>query len=90
MTSSWRGTWRTTKYLPFPPLPEEKAAGNSTKARGYQQPALCLCCGGSVVLALSMIYAAFGNVPVIEDVFFGIKGGLLVIVVEFTSLPAHC
>ena len=38
--------------------------------------------GAAVVLALSMIYAAFGNVPVIEAVFFGIKAAVLVIVVE--------
>ncbi|MEQ1713547.1 MAG: chromate transporter, partial [Hyphomicrobium sp.] len=38
--------------------------------------------GALVVLALSMIYAAFGNVPVIEAIFFGIKAAVLVIVVE--------
>ena len=38
--------------------------------------------GAAVVLALSMIYAAFGNVPAIEAVFFGIKAAVLVIVVE--------
>ena len=35
-----------------------------------------------VVLALSMIYAAFGNVPVVEAIFFGIKAAVLVIVIE--------
>ena len=38
--------------------------------------------GAFVVLALSMIYAAFGNVPVIEAIFFGIKAAVLVIVIE--------
>lgn len=38
--------------------------------------------GALVVLALSMIYAAFGKVPFIEAVFFGIKAAVLVIVVE--------
>ncbi len=38
--------------------------------------------GALVVLALSMIYAAFGNVPVIEAIFFGIRAAVLVIVVE--------
>lgn len=38
--------------------------------------------GAFVVLALSMIYAAFGNVPVIEAIFLGIKAAVLVIVVE--------
>ena len=38
--------------------------------------------GAAVVLALSMIYAAYGNVPVIEAIFFGIKAAVLVIVVE--------
>lgn len=38
--------------------------------------------GAAVVLALSMIYAAFGKVSVVEAVFFGIKAAVLVIVVE--------
>lgn len=38
--------------------------------------------GALVVLALSIIYAAFGNVPIIEAVFLGIKAAVLVIVVE--------
>ena len=38
--------------------------------------------GAAVVLALSMIYAAFGNVPLISAIFFGIKAAVLVIVVE--------
>ncbi len=38
--------------------------------------------GAAVVLALSMIYAAFGNVPVVEAIFFGIKAAVLVIVIE--------
>lgn len=38
--------------------------------------------GAFVILALSMIYAAFGNVPTIEAIFFGIKAAVLVIVVE--------
>ena len=38
--------------------------------------------GALVVLALSMIYAAFGNVPFIEAVFLGVKAAVLVIVIE--------
>lgn len=38
--------------------------------------------GAAVVLALSMIYAAFGNVPVVEALFLGVKAAVLVIVVE--------
>ncbi len=38
--------------------------------------------GAIVVLALAMIYAAFGNVPLVEAIFFGIKAAVLVIVVE--------
>jgi len=38
--------------------------------------------GALVVLALSMIYAAFGNVPLVEAVFLGIKAAVLVIVIE--------
>lgn len=38
--------------------------------------------GAAVVLALSMIYAAFGNVPFVEAVFLGIKAAVLVIVIE--------
>ena len=38
--------------------------------------------GAGVVLALSMIYAAFGNVPIVEAVFLGIKAAVLVIVIE--------
>lgn len=38
--------------------------------------------GALVVLALSMIYAAYGNVPLVEAIFLGIKAAVLVIVVE--------
>lgn len=38
--------------------------------------------GALVVLALSMIYALYGKVPIIEALFFGIKAAVLVIVVE--------
>jgi len=38
--------------------------------------------GAAVVLALSMIYAAFGNVPLVEAIFLGVKAAVLVIVVE--------
>ena len=34
-----------------------------------------------LVLALSMIYAAFGNVPIVEAIFLGIKAAVLVIVI---------
>lgn len=38
--------------------------------------------GAIVVLALASVYTTFGNVPVIESVFFGIKAAVLIIVVE--------
>ena len=38
--------------------------------------------GALVVLALSMIYVAFGKVPFVEAVFFGVKAAVLVIVIE--------
>ena len=38
--------------------------------------------GAVVVLVLAMIYAAFGNVPFVEAVFFGIKAAVLIIVIE--------
>jgi chromate transporter len=38
--------------------------------------------GAIVVLALAAIYAAYGNVPLMEAIFLGIKAAVLVIVVE--------
>jgi len=38
--------------------------------------------GALVVLALSMLYAAFGKLPVVEAVFIGVKAAVLAIVVE--------
>lgn len=38
--------------------------------------------GACVVLALSAIYAAFGNLPFMEALFFGVKAAVLVIVIE--------
>lgn len=38
--------------------------------------------GALVVLALSMIYALYGKVPIIDALFFGIKCAVLIIVVE--------
>ena len=38
--------------------------------------------GALVVLALSMIYAAYGKVPAVEALFFGVKAAVLAIVVE--------
>ena len=38
--------------------------------------------GALVVLALAMIYAAYGQVPAIEALFLGIKAAVLVIVIE--------
>ena len=38
--------------------------------------------GAAVVLALAAIYAAFGNVPLVQAVFFGVKAAVLVIVIE--------
>ncbi len=38
--------------------------------------------GAIVMLALALIYAAFGTLPVLEALFFGIKAAVLVIVVE--------
>ena len=38
--------------------------------------------GAAVVLALAMIYAAYGKVAIVEALFFGIKAAVLVIVIE--------
>ncbi len=38
--------------------------------------------GALVVLALTMIYAAFGHVPLVEALFVGVKAAVLVIVIE--------
>ena len=38
--------------------------------------------GALVVLALSMLYAAFGKLPLVEALFVGIKAAVLAIVVE--------
>lgn len=38
--------------------------------------------GAAVVLALAIIYASFGNVPLIDAIFLGIKAAVLVIVIE--------
>lgn len=38
--------------------------------------------GAGVILALSAIYAAFGNVPLLQGVFLGVKAAVLIIVLE--------
>src|SRR3954469_21813048 len=38
--------------------------------------------GAAVMLALSAVYAAFGDVPVIAGLFYGLKCAVLVLVVE--------
>ena len=38
--------------------------------------------GAVVVLVLAMIYAAFGNVPLVDAIFLGIKAAVLIIVIE--------
>ncbi len=38
--------------------------------------------GAAVVLALAMIYTAFGTVPLVEAIFLGVKAAVLVIVIE--------
>ena len=38
--------------------------------------------GALVVLALSMLYAAFGKLPLVEALFVGVKAAVLAIVVE--------
>ncbi|MFV0297123.1 MAG: chromate efflux transporter [Hyphomicrobiaceae bacterium] len=38
--------------------------------------------GAAVILMLATIYALFGNVPLVETIFFGIKAAVLVIVIE--------
>ena len=38
--------------------------------------------GAAIVLTLSMLYAAFGKVPVVDAVFYGIKAAVLAIVIE--------
>ncbi|WP_374333239.1 chromate transporter, partial [Aestuariivirga sp.] len=38
--------------------------------------------GALVVLALSMLYAAYGKIPLIEAIFYGLKAAVLAIVIE--------
>ncbi len=38
--------------------------------------------GAAIVLALAMIYAVYGAVPLVEALFFGVKAAVLVIVIE--------
>ena len=38
--------------------------------------------GAFIVLALTMLYASFGNLPIIEAIFYGIKAAVLAIVIE--------
>lgn len=38
--------------------------------------------GAAVIMALAAIYSIFGNVPLVEALFYGIKAAVLVIVVE--------
>ena len=38
--------------------------------------------GAFIVLALTMLYASFGNVPLVEAIFYGIKAAVLAIVIE--------
>ncbi|HEU4957698.1 MAG TPA: chromate transporter, partial [Sphingomicrobium sp.] len=38
--------------------------------------------GAFVILLLSMLYAAYGQVPLVASVFFGVKAAVLAIVVE--------
>ncbi len=38
--------------------------------------------GAFVVLALTMLYASFGNVPLVEAIFYGVKAAVLAIVIE--------
>ncbi len=45
--------------------------------------------GALVVLALSIVYAAFGNVPLVAALLFGIKAAVLAIVVEALLRVSH-
>ena len=38
--------------------------------------------GAIVMLALSTIYAAFGEVPLVQAIFFGVKAAVLAVVIE--------
>ena len=38
--------------------------------------------GAFIVLALTMLYASFGNLPIIEAIFYGIKAAVLAIVID--------
>ncbi|MEM8750501.1 MAG: chromate efflux transporter [Pseudomonadota bacterium] len=38
--------------------------------------------GAAIMLALAGVYAAFGNVPLVEAIFFGIKAAVVIIVIE--------
>ena len=51
-------------------------------AGGVAAGALFVLPGACVMLALSLVYALYGQVPAVEAVFFGIKAAVLAIVVE--------
>jgi chromate transporter len=40
--------------------------------------------GAAIMMALSALYALYGNIPLIADIFFGIKAAVLAIVIEAT------
>src|SRR3954453_7153754 len=45
--------------------------------------------GAAVILLLSMVYAAYGQVPLVANLFFGIKAAVLAIVIEALLRVAH-
>ena len=59
------------------------SAGGCTASRAGWRPACCSCCRARWSCStLSMLYAAFGKLPLAEALFVGVKAAVLAIVVE--------
>jgi chromate transporter len=41
------------------------------------------------IMALSLVYAAFGNVGIVQALFFGLKAAVLAVVLEAVALPGQ-
>ena len=63
-------------------MPPTSAGGCTASKGGLAAGLLFVLPGALVVLALSMIYAAFGKLPLVEALFVGVKAAVLAIVVE--------
>ena len=62
--------------------PPTSAGGCTALKGGLAAGLLFVLPGALVMLALSMLYAAFGKLPLVEALFVGIKAAVLAIVVE--------